>query len=168
MSNAIFVLTSRGIRDTFFDGGSKAWVLNADRARQCKYVVCIQNVLNNDCDHPSAPHHAAFLVGKLKEVIPHPVQIGAKRWVLLFSEYAEIEIPNAWPGNQNPVFYGDIDHFGIDINNLKFKPMPEPEPEPEQLMAPKKVSPLTMNEAKAGLAITFAVDPSDIQIIIRG
>ena len=82
--------------------------------------------------------------------------------MLVFSEYAEIDVPDAWPGNRNPVFYGNLEQFGVDVRQLKFQPMPEQEP------AVVKAKPLTMAEAKAGLAVTFGVAPSDIEITVRG
>jgi hypothetical protein len=58
-----------------------------------------------------------------------------------------------------------LESFGIDVNSLQFQPMPEQEPgtEPET-----NNRPLTMTEAKEGLALTFGVASSDIEITVRG
>ncbi len=171
--SAICVLTARGVKSIMEEGGSQAWVLDAKRSRKHKYVVCIQNrgpaENGNDWGAVTAPHHDVFLVGRLKDVIPALDQEGGEggnRWLLRFSEYAEVTTcHNAWPGHRNPVFYTNLSALGIDIKTLKFKPMPEP----KLIDLPKKVvKPLTMVEAKEGLALTFGVAPSDIEIVVRG
>ena len=88
------------------------------------------------------------------------------RWLLTFSEYAEIDIPDVWPGNRNPVLYTDLESLNIDVNTLHFEPMPEPKliTQPEIV---KSNSSLTVAEAKAGLALTFGVSPSNIEITVR-
>ena len=69
--SAICVLTARGIERILAEGGSQAWVLDAKRARACEYVVCVQNCrFADDWGQVSAPHHSAFVVGRLKEVVP--------------------------------------------------------------------------------------------------
>lgn len=163
---AICVLTARGIQRILAEGGSQAWVLDAKRARTCEYVVCVQNHgFADDWGHVSAPHHTAFIVGHLKEVAPSIEENSENRWILRFSEYAEVDIPDAWPGYRNPVLYTDLERFGIDLSTLNFQPMPEPAP----VAAPqKKVQPLSIAEAKEGLALTFGVSPANIEIVVRG
>ena len=112
--DTICVLTARGLQELKEQGGSQAWVLNANKARKCQYVVCVQNELH-DCERgsPSAPHHTAFVVGRLREVARSPER--DDRWILLFSEYAEISIHNAWSGNRNPVSYTSLEELGIKV-----------------------------------------------------
>ena len=165
-NSAIVVLTARGFDTVLSDGGSQAWVLDAKRARTFEYVVCVQNHgFSKDWGHVTAPHHTAFLIGRLKCVEQSQEDGCEKRWILKFSEYAEIDIPNAWPGNRNPVFYTDLESLNIDVDNLVFQPMPEIEQElvPEK----NKAKPITLAEAKEGLALTFGVDVSAIEIIVR-
>jgi hypothetical protein len=59
------------------------------------------------------------------------------------------------------VRYGALSELGIDEAELHFVPMPEPE------IVEEKVKPLTIREAKAGLAAMFGVTTSDIEITIR-
>lgn len=163
-NKAVCVLTARGVEKILAEGGSQAWVLDAKRARGCEYVVCVQNRgFTDDWGHVSAPHHTAFLVGRLKDVVRSKEEDCENRWILQFSEYAEIDVADAWPGYRNPVLYTDLEQFGIKADELNFQPMPEQEPVSE-----KRVKPLTMTEAKAGLAMTFGVEPSDIEITVRG
>lgn len=173
-NSAISVFTARGIEMILADGGSQAWVLDAKRARGCEYVVCVQNCGKaDDWGHVSAPHHTAFLVGRLKDVVHSEREDCDNRWLLTFSEYAEVDIADAWPGYRNPVFYTDLEHFGIDLDTLQFHPMPLVQ-EQEPVLAQKTGAasahdgPLTIAQAKRGLAITFGVEPADIDITVRG
>lgn len=165
--NVICVLTARGIEKILAEGGSQAWVLDAKRAKGCEYVVCVQNCgFTDNWGDVSAPHHTAFIIGRLKDVVRSTEEDSGNRWRLTFSEYAEIDAADAWPGNRNPVFYTNLESFGIDVSALKFQPMPEQEPEKAKPVG--KNAPLTIAEAKEGLALTFGIAPSDIEITIRG
>jgi hypothetical protein len=126
-------------------------------------VVCVQNRgFADDWGKASAPHHSAFVVGKLKDVVEVPNNSSDKpRWLLTFSEYAEIDVPDAWPGYRNPVWYTTLEEIGIEVGKLRFKPMPAP-------ASSAKDGPLTIAEAKLRLAVTFGVDPDHIEITVRG
>lgn len=164
--NLICVLTARGVERILAEGGSQAWVLDATRAKGCEYVACIQNCgFEDDWGNVSAPHHTAFMIGRLKDAVRSTEEDCGNRWLLVFSEYAEIDVPNAWPGYRNPVFYTTLGKFGIDVSALKFQPMPKQELEKAKSAGN---SSLTIAEAKEGLALTFGVTPADIEIIIRG
>jgi hypothetical protein len=162
-TNAVCVLTARGIEKILAEGGSQAWVLDAKRARGCEYVICVQNRgFEDDWGKVSAPHHTAFLVGRLKDVVRSPEEGCENRWLLTFSEYAEVDVADAWPGNRNPVLYTTLEEMGIQVDELEFHPMPE-----QEGVAKPKVKPLTFDEAKAGLAQMLNVDPSAIEITVR-
>jgi hypothetical protein len=164
---AVFVLTGRGIETMLAEGGSQAWTIDANRVKECEYVVCIQNHKQGHFspDQLSAPHHTAFLVGKLAGTSTPDIGNDDKgtRKKLVFSEYAEIDLADKWPGHRNPVFYGTLEDFGINVMELHFQPMPVQPP-----VEPTMQQPLTIAEAKSGLALTFGVMPSDIEIVIRG
>lgn len=163
-TSAVCVLTARGIERILAEGGSQAWVLDAKRARACAYVICVQNRgFADDWGNVSAPHHTAFVVGRLKDVVRSQEVDCENRWLLTFSEYAEVDVSDAWPGNRNPVLYTDLESFGISLESLQFHPMPE-----QEAPAPPKAAPLTIAQAKAGLALTFGVTPDDIGITVRG
>ena len=165
---AIFVLTGRNIEMILAEGGSQAWTLDTNRAKHCEYVVCIQNHKQDYWDSEySAPHHTAFLVGKLSGIAaPDPGNDDkGTRKKLVFSEYAEIDLADKWPHYRNPVFYGNLEDHNIDVSTLHFQPMPVQQPAPPNV---DKTQPLTITQAKAGLALSFGVMPSDIEIVIRG
>ena len=160
---AICVLTARGLETILAEGGTQAWVLDNGRAARFKYVVCVQNRgFADDWGKASAPHHTAFVVGRLKDVIEVPNNSSDKpRWLLTFSEYAEVDIPEAWPGYRNPVWYTDLEGIGIELDTLRFKPMPKFSSSTEEEQ-------LTIPEAKRRLAKTFGVSPEAIEITVRG
>ena len=165
---AICVLTARGIERILGEGGSQAWVLDAKRARKYEYVVCVQNRgFPSDWGGTSAKHHHAFLIGRLEDVVKATDEDAEEnRWLLRFSEYAELppSIKDAWPGYRNPVWYTTLEELGIDVSTLQFQPMPE-------YVGKKPAKPsgtMTIAQAKEGLALSFGVSPSDIEITIRG
>lgn len=176
-TSAIAVFTGRGAERTIKENGSMAWVLDPRRARKYEYVVCVQNYdARNDWGDASAPHRTAFLVGRLEAVVPcsKKGETDKQRWLLKFSEYARVDIPDAWPGNQNPVFYTDLESFGIKLEALSFRPMHGSadtaliHPERENGSAARgDVTPLSIADAKAGLALKYEVDPANIKIVIE-
>ncbi len=170
IEDAVCVLTENGLETILEEGGSQAWVLDAKRARQCSYVVCIQNRSSvRNLGKATAEHHTAFMVGKLDKVSHSRDPGNEKRWHLGFSAYAELDVPDAWPGFRNPVFYANFsEHFQIDISALDFHPMPKAEESASVPATSPRAAGLTIAEAKAGLAQTFGVQPSDIEITIRG
>ncbi len=166
--NAIFVLTGRGLETMLNEGGSQAWVIDAKRAKNCEYVVCIQNHNQNYFSKKqlSAAHHTAFVVGKLIDIVPaDPGASDENRKKLVFSEYAIINMKDKWPKNRNPVFYDSLSSFGIDVEKLVFKPMPQIEALNNSNQDTKA---LTISQAKIGLALNFGISPDDIEIVIRG
>lgn len=129
-------------------------------------MVCVQNHgFVDDWGHVSAPHRSAFLVGRLKDVVASQEEDSGNRWILRFSEYAEVDLPNVGRAFVIRCCNTDLERFGIDVSTLKFQPMPEQStvPAPE-----RKFQSLTMVEAKEGLALTFGVSPANIEIIVRG
>jgi hypothetical protein len=130
------------------------------------------------------PHHSAFLVGKISDVVPTPPTPGNNesredRFLIRFSEYALVDVPNVWvKGDRNPVKYASMEDLGIDPAKLTWEKMLEPGILPyltgdvtdgaPVATTPTAERPLTMAEAKRGLALNFNVPPSAIEIIIRG
>ena len=91
--------------------------------------------------------------------------------MILFSEYARVNIPNAWKGDRNPVKYASLKDVGIDPSNLKREPMPSPTTGKAASRAHANVaaveSRLTIAEAKKALALTFGVPSEAVEIVIR-
>jgi hypothetical protein len=171
------VFTAKSINRILAEGGSSAWRLDRNRARRCEYVVCTRNA-HADWGDGTEAHHAAFLIGKIRDVVPCAAtpennEASKYRYLIQFSEFARVNIPNVWKGDRNPVKYEKLEDLEINPSTLKWEPMPEPvkavEPVEEVSSVTKNaVAALTMAEAKKGLALTFNVPPEAIEITIRG
>ncbi|MBN3200898.1 hypothetical protein H5A20_19630 [Pectobacterium brasiliense] len=173
--NCIMVLTARGITEILNTGGSQAWRLDASHAAKYQYLVCVQNS-KKDWGSQEAKHHHAFMVGRISGVSRAPES--SKRWIINIDSYSEVDIPNQWYGNRNPVSYRSLEDIGIDVSKLEFKPVSKIIPtdfiatnkgnEYEGEYNEDMVNPLTIKDAKAGLALYFGVNQEDIQITIKG
>lgn len=163
MVKVLQVLTYKSVGTILDIGGTQSWALDRNRAKGCKYVVCCRNARTREAEGNEA-HGSAFMVGKVSDVVPSTQT--EDRWLVLFSEYALVNVGDQWEG-RNPIrFYTVEDYEGhIDFDALDWKPMPEPSAEPGAARTKKG---MTIAEAKAGLAETFGVDPSAIEITIRG
>jgi hypothetical protein len=123
---AIVTFTGRPIDEILEQGGSRDWRLDAERAKHFDYLVCTQNRHNPGFRAPTAPHRAAFLIGRISCVVRSPER--HERWLIKISEYIEYNIPNIWGklGHlRYPVWYTTLEELGIDLSMLPpFRPMP--------------------------------------------
>jgi len=161
------VLTYKSVDTLLSVGGTQSWVLDRNRAKACKYVVVCRNAYHPEVEGQEE-HGSAFLIGKIKDVVPSTET--KDRWLVLISEYMVGDFGQQWEG-RNPVAYWTTEDYlpaddypGIDFDKLDFKPMPEPM---QTEHTPAAKAGLTIAEAKAGLALSFDVDPSAIEITIR-
>jgi hypothetical protein len=150
------VFTRKSVEEILRAGGSAGWIAKTEEIEACEYHVCTRS--RREWHEGDEPVGSAFLVGRTKHAVPSPNDSNPRRKLVLFSEYALINppIPNVWPGTRNPLNYTTMEKLGIDPATLDFKPMPV------------NVEPMTIEQAKAGLAATFRVQPSQIEIAIRG
>jgi hypothetical protein len=125
---AIVTFTARPIDEILELGGSGDWRLDAARARYFGYLVCTQNRRNPGFRTPVAPHRAAFLIGRISEVVESPER--QDRWLIKISEYVECNLPNTWGKYGNlryPVWYTTLEQLGVDLDTLPpFTPLPSP------------------------------------------
>lgn len=160
--NVLSVFTFKSVETTLQVGGTQSWAMSRERAMGCKYAVLCRNAHHPDVEGQE-PHQSAFMVGKISAVVPSTETEG--RWLVLFSEYALVDVPDQFDG-RNPVRFWRINDWpDIDFEALDFKPMPQQEQEPDK---PKPGTGMSIAEAKAALSIRYEVDPSNIDIIIRG
>jgi hypothetical protein len=172
---AMVVFTAKGIERVIREGGTSAWRLDRKHARQCSFAVCTRNA-NAKWVEGTETHHSAFLVGKVRDVLPclptpENEEAAENRYLIQFSEFARVNIPNVWKGDRNPIKYAALEDLGIDPSTLTWEAMPESAHRAiEQVGAEKSVSaqPLTIAEAKRGLARTFNISPDAIEITVRG
>lgn len=171
MSNdAIAVFTGKSVETIVRDGGSCAWVLDRAHAIRARYLVCCRSGV--EWVQGPEPQGSAFLVGIVSDIVPSSESPG--RWRIKISEFARINLPEVWQGWRNPVRYTDLETLGIDAAKLAFEPMPQPEsiteapPAGPRAVSKGAIGPLTIPEAKRGLAQTFGVAEDAIEITIRG
>lgn len=167
MSNLVMVFTGKDLPMIQSEGGSGHWIARISRIEDAEYVVCVRNRRETwaakDCEHGTA-----FLVGRISGTLPSPHE---NRIVIAISEYAEILVPDAWStctgGQRYPVAYLDAGtvakQLNIKFESLDWKPLDSEEPPPGE----DQVIPLTILQAKQGLAKTFGVDTTAIEITIR-
>ncbi|MEP7216635.1 MAG: hypothetical protein ABI782_10320 [Anaerolineaceae bacterium] len=156
VQNVVMVLTGNSLETMFSAGGSGNWVANASRVRRCEYIVAVRHGFSS-FTQDNRTHDAAFMIGKVSGV----TEVEDNRIVINFSEYAEIDIARAWPGNRNPVTYTSTDQLGIDPAKLTWLPFPM------DRVAQPEVKPLTIDEAKRGIARALGIAPECIEITIR-
>ncbi|RUV00688.1 hypothetical protein EOB36_15955 [Mesorhizobium sp. M6A.T.Cr.TU.017.01.1.1] len=173
INRAIAVLTFKSREHILSVGGTCSWALNRAHARKYDFAVCTRNANTRSAEGPES-HGAAFLIGRISDVVTSPEN--PDRWLLQFSEYAEVAIPNTWgKGWRNPVRYTTLEDLGIDVNGLVFQPMPEPTPGSEVGTAQSGAASeeggqplkLTIAEAKEGLSAMFGVPVEAVEITIR-
>lgn len=152
MSDVIAVLTYKSVVTILDAGGTQSWALDRGRAARCDYVVICRNANTRAAEGPE-PHGTAFLVGKVKDVVPSTDTQG--RWLIQISEYAVVNVPDQWSGRNPVAYWKDGDYPDIDFKALPFVPLRQ---------APRG---LTIAEAKAGLALGLNVAESSVEIVVR-
>jgi hypothetical protein len=170
-NEATIVFTAKSIDRLLAEGGTSSWRLDRNNARRCEYAVCTRNANAIWVEGPEE-HHAAFLIGRIRDVVPcdpspENNESLKNRFLITFSEYARVNVPDVWKkGDRNPVKYGCLEEFGIDPLALQWEKMPDPAKMAPGLRPP--MPPLTINQAKIGLALMFNVEPEAIKITING
>ena len=150
-------------------GGSGYWFINEVRARECEYLVCTRNARRKRTGRLPEPHYAAFLVGRIAELVLSPDY--QERWFVRIDRYAPVNLPGVWKRWRNPVRYTTLEELGIDPAGLAFRNLPSAEDEgggEVGLSGPGGVRRLSIAEAKRGLAASFGVPVEAIEITIRG
>jgi hypothetical protein len=174
---AVVVFTAKLIDRVLAEGGTSAWRLDPNRAARCEFVVCTRNT-NAKWSRGPETHKSAFLVGRISNVVPCPPtpenhEAPNNRYLIQFIEFARVDIPDYWEGDRNPIGYRSIGDLGIDPSTLKWEPMPKQGSATEtaaEAVATLRTGaqPLSLADAKKGLALTFNVPPEAIEITIRG
>ena len=179
-NSAVVLFTAKSTDRIIREGGTSSWRLDRNNARRCTYAVCVRNA-HADWGDGNEQHHDAFLVGKVSAVVPTGAtpennESPKDRYLIVFSEYAHVAVPNSWPkGYRNPVRYSTLEEIGIDPAKLEWKPMPEategPSDEDETPAAATKggTEALTIIQAKKGPSLNIqGVSPEAVEIVIRG
>src|SRR5437667_10131569 len=67
--NIAVVFTFKSIERLLREGGTSSWRLRRSNARVCEFAVCTRNARDARTEGPE-PHQSAFMVGKVKDVVP--------------------------------------------------------------------------------------------------
>ncbi len=164
-NSVVMVLTNKSIARLCKAGGSGDWALNSKRVMKTQYLICCRNRFHKEAP-TDVPHGAGFFIAKITDVVPVPSNVG--RWMVKFEEYAEISMPDLWAGGRNPVRYTDLDELKINPDEIKWESLNHTAPDTFHEAIPDADKQLTIAEAKRGLALTFGVDESAIEITVRG
>ncbi|MCX4137888.1 hypothetical protein M0D68_06815 [Paraburkholderia sp. SEWSISQ10-3 4] len=162
-NDTVLVLTYKSVETMIEEGGCGHWKANAQSLTSCRYVVATRNERRTGREGDE-PHGAAFMVGEVSGVSQEQ---NGPRFVIQMRRFARLSTPSegAWQaggtGGSNPVRYARFRDLGISLKNLKWEPWPGQ-------VAEYVDQPLTMAQAKAGLALTFGVAPEQIKITIEG
>jgi hypothetical protein len=167
---AVVVFTARTVEQILAEGGTSAWKLHPDHARARAYCVCTRNSFArwSKAGH-AEPHRAAFLVGKIANVVPALKR--DKRYLIEFSEYALVNIKDVWvKGDRNPIKYVNLEDLEIDPAKLTWKLMPQPQSRPavESAKSAAAGTPASVIvEAKQLVATAFGVPIESVEITVR-
>ncbi len=165
--NTVTVFTAKDLDKILVQGGSGNWKLDPARVRKCEYAILTANSHHPKTQHGLGVHQVAFMIGKVSGVTgPVYDDLGNQepgRYLIQFSEYAEVEIPQVWKGLRNPVKYGDTSELDIDLDSLTWKPFPAGKAK----VADRVIPALTIDEAKRGIAAKLGIKPGAIDITIR-
>jgi hypothetical protein len=167
MYSAVAVFSGKSREHVLKDGGTQSWRLVPSHASQKEFVVCCRSGV--DWVEGAEERGSAFIVGRLAGVAKSTED--ADRYLIKFSEYADVAVPHAWKGWRNPVKYTTLEELGIDFATLHFKAMPAPEERNTKPSAPSMGAPsagLTIAQAKVALASHYGVSPESVEITIRG
>lgn len=148
MENTIVTFTRNQPQEIKAKKCDYSWVLNEQRAKKCRYLVC--------CHSEGAKRGNAFSIALISGIR----QTDADRWAIDIAEYASIDISNVWKGWRNPVRYTSLEELEIDPSTIQFEQLPENET--------NDIPSLTIEQAKQGLAKYFNVNPEQIEILIKG
>lgn len=167
MFDTIVVFTRKNTEQIVVAGGSAAWKIKPENARKARYIVCARNGKESTGNEA---HRAGFLIGRVKGTAPVVSYPG--RYLIQISEWATLDIPDLWTFGRNPVHYLNLVDLGIDLTKLHFRPVAAQQthlvPIQSAEVGDENILPLTIAQAKSGLAAAFGVDVSCVEITIRG
>ena len=163
----MMIFTAKSVESCLEVGGTQSWVLDRAHAKRCKYVILCRNAYT-DWGDGKEPHGTAFMIGRIYDVVPSTETDG--RWLVKFDKYARLDLKDYWKGWRNPVRYTTLEDLSLTLDDMNFEQMPKVTEtiKDGELKSVQTLGGLTIADAKKGLAITFNVNPTAIDIIIHG
>lgn len=182
----IIAFTSRGLSGQYgmaVHGGSGHWTATPKNLSKATYLICVRNRRRDheEWAEEDLPHGQAFVLAKVTGVTEAPRRNPdqKQRYIVLFEEYTEIDVPDAWRkctgGQHFPVAYRSRDDveaaLGLDFDDPSFEwkrlsdlqaSQADHSDDAEDTSTSSR--PLTVEQAKQGLAAHFGVNPEQIDI----
>jgi hypothetical protein len=159
----VMVYTENTLADCIERGGVGWWTIGERSVSKVRYAIVAAKGGVDD-------KKAKFII-KVKGYLRHPDPT-ENRVMLTFDEYALLDIPDAWPGNRNPVAYVLAADYGIDYDKLQWQRVSAGTDKAsishrstENLM--EHFDKLTLQQIKEGLARRFQVTAAAIEINIK-
>jgi len=163
----IVCMTGKDKKTMVKEGGVAYWKASGSSLDECKsgYVIAIRNRRSNWCNGPEK-HREPFLIGKYSG---YEVEPESKRKIIKISHYAVLNKidPIMWKG-ASPIHYlkqGSIESLGIKTDELTWIKWEDKNDTKNTDTA--EDLPLSLEQAKIGLALTYGVEPKDIKITIE-
>jgi hypothetical protein len=167
---ALVVFTYKSVDTILGEGGTSSWHVKRDRARTCEFVVCTRNANSKHGHEGRETHGSAFMIGRIKDVVPTPEHIDTRkaRFLIQISEFARIDIPGAWRGDRIPTRYSSLKVLGIDPAKLMWQNMPA-RSDVSTSRRPRKSQTLSqaISEARGNIARVAGLKPEAVEITIR-
>jgi len=168
------VFTADPVAKILAEGGTGNWSADLGRVSEYEYIALLRHAEKPNSPRDAA-HNAVFLVAKIATVLEsdEPDGRGKARLFIAFSEYAIVEGTRPTPRKgTNPIWFATFNEMNVDPSSLQFVAMPKSTrpPTPGANVSNEfsgKVSGLSFDEAKAGLALRYGVAKDKIEIILR-
>jgi hypothetical protein len=162
MKDVVMVFTSKSLETMQNEGGCGNWAANRDRIIHAKWVVATRNH-KSGWTQGEEQHGSAFLIGHVTMIksAPPPEE---NRFVLVFDRYAELDIPNAWTNNRNPIAYTSLDTLGIDPDKLEWKKFVVASNAPA--ITTGSTPGIVIDQARAMIANALSISPDAVKITI--
>ena len=163
MKDVVMVFTSKSLETMKAEGGSGNWAANKERIGHAKWLVATRNQ-KSGWTQGDEGHGSAFLIGRVSGIksAPAPEQ---KRFVLVFDQYAEVDLPGVWTGSRNPVAYTDLKTLQIDVDKLSWKPF-APNQSLEARTQTDTEPSSVVDRARVMIAEALSVSPDAVKITV--
>ena len=125
MRESILIFGGKNLKEMEEDGGIGWWYVNQERAENLEYAV-ITRCLTQEWATYDVEQGTAIMICKLTGIVDKAID--SNRKCLMFSSYAEINIPNAWQkmtnSQRNPFKYIEtnklLKELEINLNELNW------------------------------------------------
>jgi hypothetical protein len=164
MDNVVMVFTSKSLETMKEEGGSGHWAASRSRIKHAKWIVATRNK-KSGWTQGNEDHGSAFLIGRVTGIKEAPAP-ESKRFVVLFDRYAEVNIPDAWTGNRNPVAYTDLEALGINPDELEWKEFQGAASEPQHPTRAGTAPSVVIDQARVMIAQALSISPEAVKITV--